>query len=489
MEMKACICPQCGGPLDVAPGATETVCPSCGSKIHISYSGQQDPGTFATAEGLPVATARIPQGFTTQASLSRTWQSEMVPFVTTVVAKSGDGAIALAATSREMFHDVKSAALKSLLGMLQNHTAAGYQPYQEPEAYVRTWAEALSGLQLTPTATAPLPSPLGQDPALARQQLQQEIELYNSFWGEAFTPVNVLCQSTLYRFTGTANGQTVVALAGVDFHAAELTGGLPFGLAEMTGGIPGLKDLFGGQGGADLKSAVDTALHGDGAGIGGMTMGDWMRGGLLGKMMRDRKAKQQAAPQSPPQPEKAPESAAFGQGKHLSMVSYGSHRRYLCLCPQSREEEATGYFLRFLSTLRTDPALARQEQQQLQQKLALLQQEAARNTAMAQQMQMRTQQMQMETSRMIARNSEQISAGIMDSWNRRMDAQSRMSANYSEAVRGVNSYAVPTGGTVEMNVAADHVYQNRYGDTIGVSGNAVDPETAARLDWTELERK
>ena len=35
-------------------------------------------------------------------------------------------------------------------------------------------------------------------------------------------------------------------------------------------------------------------------------------------------------------------------------------------------------------------------------------------------------------------------------------------------------------------MTADHVYRNRYGDTIGVSGNAVDPEVAARLDWTEL---
>lgn len=28
-----------------------------------------------------------------------------------------------------------------------------------------------------------------------------------------------------------------------------------------------------------------------------------------------------------------------------------------------------------------------------------------------------------------------------------------------------------------------------YGDTIGVSGSAVDPDLAVRLDWTELNRK
>lgn len=107
----------------------------------------------------------------------------------------------------------------------------------------------------------------------------------------------------------------------------------------------------------------------------------------------------------------------------------------------------------------------------------------------AQQMQMQTRQMQMQTSRIIAQNSQQMSAGIMDSWDKRQAAQSRMSASYSEAVRGVNTYTTPTGGTVELNVSADHVYRNTYGDTIGVSGTAVDPELAARLNWTELEKK
>ena len=49
--------------------------------------------------------------------------------------------------------------------------------------------------------------------------------------------------------------------------------------------------------------------------------------------------------------------------------------------------------------------------------------------------------------------------------------------------------STPSGGTVEMNVSADHVYQNQYGDTIGVSGNAVDADVASKLNWTELEKK
>lgn len=506
MEIKAYICPQCGASLDVNQSTTFTFCPHCGTRLHISYQGEQDPNLrqFVTAEGVPLATARIPAGFTAEASISRQWQSEVVPFMTYLIAKSPDGDISLASASREMFHDIKSTALKGMLSLVQNHIKSGYVPFIEPDAYIQRWAEQTTGTSLTPVAKAGLPSPLGSNPELARAQLQNEINLYNTFWGEAFSPVNELCNSVLYKFIGNVNGQRIVVLAGVDYQGAELSGGLPMGLGSMTAAFPGLKNILGGgeqKSSSGLRDAIGTAIHGDGNGIGKMTMGDWMRGGLVGKMMRDRKAAQQAVtqPQSTthqqqnPQPRQTDGPIPFGHGaeygKKVTMISYGSFRRYLCLCDESREQEATEYFLQFVASIQPDPTLAQQEQQQIQQKFAMVQQEASRNSAMAQQMQMQTRQMQMQTSQMIARNNQQVSAGIMDSWNKRQAAQGRMSASFSEAVRGVNTYYTPTGGTVEMNVSADHVYQNQYGDTIGVSGNAVDANVASKLNWTELEKK
>lgn len=44
-------------------------------------------------------------------------------------------------------------------------------------------------------------------------------------------------------------------------------------------------------------------------------------------------------------------------------------------------------------------------------------------------------------------------------------------------------------GTVEMSVGADHVYQNKYGDTIGISGDDIDSNLASKLNWTKLEKK
>jgi hypothetical protein len=99
------------------------------------------------------------------------------------------------------------------------------------------------------------------------------------------------------------------------------------------------------------------------------------------------------------------------------------------------------------------------------------------------------QRRQADLARQIQANSDEISRGIMDSWEKRSASQSRMSENWSQAIRGVNTWQTSSGRTVEASVTADHVYQNRYGDTIEVSGTALDDELTSRLDWTELKRK
>jgi hypothetical protein len=77
----------------------------------------------------------------------------------------------------------------------------------------------------------------------------------------------------------------------------------------------------------------------------------------------------------------------------------------------------------------------------------------------------------------------------MDSWNRKMDAETSMSNNFSEAIRGVNTYTTTDGRNVEVGVSADHVYQNQYGNVYGVSGNAVDDDILSKINWTEINKK
>ena len=63
----------------------------------------------------------------------------------------------------------------------------------------------------------------------------------------------------------------------------------------------------------------------------------------------------------------------------------------------------------------------------------------------------------------------------------------RISADMSEAARGVNTWQTTDGRGVEVDVVADHVCQNTYGDVYGVSGPAPDQELLNRLDWTALK--
>ena len=109
--------------------------------------------------------------------------------------------------------------------------------------------------------------------------------------------------------------------------------------------------------------------------------------------------------------------------------------------------------------------------------------------AQARQQQMMAQQRALEASRQIARNSEEIRAGMMDSWNKKMASDSRMSTARSEAIRGVNTYETGYGRPVEVSVSADHVYENHYGDVYGVSGSAVDQDLLNTLNWTEIYQK
>ena len=55
--------------------------------------------------------------------------------------------------------------------------------------------------------------------------------------------------------------------------------------------------------------------------------------------------------------------------------------------------------------------------------------------------------------------------------------------DYSEAIRGVNTYTTSDGREVEVSVHADRAYENQAGDVIGTSGGF---EPGA--NWTEIPR-
>ena len=403
--------------------------------------------------------------------------------------------------------------MKMALGLIKTHTDNGTSPYVDAEKYITGWAHRMAGQPLRIVAKAALPSPAGMNRELAEAYLTNEIGLYDTYMGTQSVVAHRECTPVLYKYETVVDGKPAVVFAGAEFEEAYLTfrefagfgqmmGFGPMGgLGPMAGSMAGMagKAMSSFQGMRDLFSGGLDAVREAGS---GMSMSEWMRGGLVGKMMREKKAAQRAQEEQAmgkagqrsqrPQEEQARGNAAGtadDTGKRADLVIFGAQRRYFCMCAKEKEEEATAAFVRFVGSIQPDPKLAAKEDELLRAKLGQLQQEAAMSQAMAQQSQMRLRQLQQQTTQMLAQNSRDISAGIMDSWDKRQASESRISAGFSEAIRGVNTYATPSGGTVEARVAADHVYQNRYGDIISVSGNAVDEQTAARLDWTELEKQ
>lgn len=480
MKIKAYTCPSCGAPLDVNYDTTFTFCPHCGCKIHISYEGEAAPKNpdlrqfTASDTGVPLASAVVPPDYTLKGALHTQWQSDGVPFTATVQAVSPDHSTVLMSSSREVFEDYLNPVQKRMIASVPGAIKTGYRDFMEPEAYLQQYAQQVLQTPVTPVAKAALPSLFGKNLPGERNALLSYFQSHCININVRLEVSNLVCDGILMKFSARLGNRNVVVLAGADWQGVEYF--------DANRGFDSIQNPF-----ANLFPA--------GGGEKPKNFGQWfMQGGLVGQMMRNRNAAAQSTQQA--QPQQRPKSSgpiplghAREYGKSVDVVQWGSKRRYLMLAPVEKEKEATEIFLRFVGSLTPDPALERQESALVEQMYHQQVMQAQGLAAQAQQMRMQAMQRQMDLSRQIAQNNAEISAGIMDSWEKRSASQSRMSANYSEAVRGVNTYSTPSGRTVECSVTADHVYQNRYGDTIGVSGNAVDPEVAAKLEWTELNKK
>ena len=413
--------------------------------------------------GVILAKAVVPESFTPEGNLYEVWQSDLVPFTAAFQAASPDRSILLSTTSGEMYAWYLNPLLRSFAAQTPNVIKTSFREFIEPDEYLHQYAERMTGIPLIPTARAKLPSAYGNDIEGERQRLLQYVESHMINISVRETVSTCYCDAFLYRYEGVSGGRKIVVFAGCDYKGVESY------------------DANGGP-----------------AGIGLLSMG--MQGGLLGKMMQGNKGKASAKaggnrgrynPQVSPTGVGAG-SIPFGHGKEygkqVDLISWGSERLYFMAAPIEAERAATAAFLRFVGSITPDPALWKQRSLLIEQKHQSRILEAQQLNSQAVQMQIQAQQRQRELARQLQANSEEISRGIMDSWEKRSASQSRISSNWSQAIRGVDTYSTPSGRTVEASVSADHVYQNRYGDTIEVYGNEPDDELVTRLDWTKLNR-
>ena len=426
------------------------------------------PRKFADAQsGITLASAAIPENFTVGGTLIQKWQSDMVPFTASIQAASPDRSIFLSSTSGEFYSYYLNPLLRSAAASVPGAFKTQLRNFMEPDEYLHEYAAKMAGVRLQPTARAKLPSPFGQDLQGERNRLARFFQDHSINIGVQIAVSTYYCDAFLYRYEAVVKGRRTVFLAGCDYKGVEYY---------------------------DASNSMAFAL---GGGVGGLlAMG--MQGGLLGQRKPGKKAQASAKAAAAGRGKDSPtgvgsEGIPFGHGKEygkrVDTIDWGCDRLYFMAAPIELEKTVTSLFLRFIGSLSPDPALWKRRNLLIEQMYQKRIEEAVRLNAQATQMRIDAQRRQADLARQIQANSDEISRGIMDSWEKRSASQSRMSENWSQAIRGVNTWQTSSGRTVEASVTADHVYQNRYGDTIEVSGTALDDELTSRLDWTELRRK
>lgn len=430
-------CPDCGSALNVGDYDVYVNCPKCGIRLSIPGRTGFVKRTFKNPEGIVLASAEVPYDYVCTGGYDEYWKSEMVPYYYMIKACPDSRGIYMSSFSKELYNDLKNPVLKGMKALVNASTKNGYQKFEEPEVFLQREAEKIAGIKLTPVGKAKLPSYLGTHPQAALANLQNDINKYTMFVGSPSTILRSVTDSFMYRYIGKLNDRDVVVLAGMDYEGAELDY-TPSGLDALVDGV----------------------------------------GGLFDKLKKNKNEKTGDDDQLP-----------FGHGRHVDHVLFGAANTFYAMFFAELEEEVSKVFLRFAATAVPDPSLVQRENALINQKFAEISQQVAMNQAIAQQKMYQLQQNQARLRQTLADNANSISDGIMDSWNKKMASDSRISQARSEATMGVNTYTNSYGQNVDVSVSADHVYQNQYGNVYGVSGNELDQETLNKLNWTSLDKK
>ena len=378
---------------------------------------------------ITLASGEISDDYILVGSLKNATQSSAVPFTWLVGAFNKPKDVTIYVASEEKFFQYKSKFVEQTARTNPDMTRYSFRNIIEPDEYLKEYAQEIFGSSLTLEATAACPSLYNINLENSYRQCANYAQAFadnETRLGYQCNVQNLTCQSILYKYKGIKDGKQYTVLAAVDYEGYEFS-------YPMAGNMLG--GLFGLNRGKNTQKS-------DKLGYGG---GD--------------------------------------------IIVWGSRNRYLMFVPCEYENEACNDFLKLLSTFEMDHDLQERFYNILWQRLNMTAQQVMMYQNQTRINIANNQYQQQKLNNMLRENSQSISAGLMDSWNKKMDSQSRMSNNFSEAIRGVNTYTTTDGRNVEVDVSADHVYENKYGDVYGVSGNALDDDLLNRINWTEINKK
>ena len=380
--------------------------------------------------GIPLGWAVFPEDWGTDARYAETKIDEITPFGTTISCADAAGNFSVGCRYGEHWYYFP------LNGPLQlGYSKQQCKKYLDPDLYLQDVAQRLVKAKVVPVSSGPL------DTLYNRNRVEEARKMTARFEENAHVNLpnvqcelrlqDILCESRAAIFRYQKGTVPYTVIAGADLFGMEIYDAAAIGVLNRT-----------------LTKGIKSILPG-------------------------KKKQEDFVPGS--------FGHSYEEGDAVDLVDWGSRRLYFAIGPTATENQLLQHFLTFAKTWKQDPSLdQRLEQihyQVHQQELAQLQ--GVTNYAL--QSQMINAQKQREISRTLSETSDLV----MQGYQNRMASQDRISKNWSEAIRGVNSYSTTDGRTVEHSVTSDHVYQTPYGDTVGVSGTL--PEVPA--DWTELQRK
>lgn len=93
-----------------------------------------------------------------------------------------------------------------------------------------------------------------------------------------------------------------------------------------------------------------------------------------------------------------------------------------------------------------------------------------------------------QRSKIISQTNNEISQMRQDSWKRQQESQDRMHREFSEAIRGVETYDDPyNGGTVELDNTYDQAWQLNNGDYVLTNDPSFNPYASTGQDGQQLQ--
>lgn len=541
-QMHEAKCPECGAPLQVPDNAEWLTCSFCGTSIHVSYpqqggqpSGFEPDGTIrdrATGYGL-FRTHGLKGWNVVGTALQRTGTSSR-PYVPQVELRDRAGGV-MSVSAGEAGAQ-RNAGMNALFGMYTGHLAgvdtANYADMPDPLALTDqvagNAAARMGGTDFRFARQLACPDLEGRRQNgfawIQRLAQSQGAMVASPFVGVVLRTYDMTCGGQPWKLAAFV--EVVAAKDGMSAGVGEGIGAMMEGLGNLVGSVGGLFGGKGDDGSSGASANVPNPFGGQqdnaqqaqgGQGRGQSAMDFFMGGGLVGKMMRDRKAggnpAQQAQPVQQPAQQAQPvqQSAQQAQPVEPTQQMQSSQSASWCI-PDFAEYSRGGTvfwyvqtvatlaapaddfdaqferaFLPFVSTLQMHPDVDSLTIQVVQQEAARIQ--GSTQTQLAQNEAAFQAQQAAHRQQQAAFNSynDSISAA-RDARHQQFMASSQQQFNhsgpdFSEAIRGVNTYTTSDGREVELSVHADHAWENQAGDVIGTSGGA---EPGA--GWTEIPR-